>query len=201
MALKNLAISTVATAPSPATSGTSLVVASGHGARFPSVPFQATIWPAGTNPDPSNAEIVTVTAVSTDTLTITRAQESTSARTVVVGDQIAATITAAMFEPLQQSWAALSGTSPALTFGAVKQNLTLTTSGNTTFSASGYAQGYEIELYLTEGNAVLRTLAFPSWTWLEGAPASIAASKSMRITLKCTGATAASVFATYAVQL
>ncbi|MBA2741121.1 MAG: hypothetical protein H0U46_03820, partial [Actinobacteria bacterium] len=35
-----------------------------------------------------------VTAISTDTLTITRAQEGTSARTVVVGDQIAATITA-----------------------------------------------------------------------------------------------------------
>jgi hypothetical protein len=36
---------------------------------------------------------VRVTAISTDTLTITRAQESSSARTIVVGDQIAATIT------------------------------------------------------------------------------------------------------------
>lgn len=90
---KNLAVSTVATAPSPASSGTSLVVASGHGTRFPSVPFNATIWPTASQPDPSNAEIVRVTAISTDTLTITRAQEGTSARTVVVGDQIAATIT------------------------------------------------------------------------------------------------------------
>lgn len=91
---KNLAYSTVATAPSPASSGTSLVVASGHGTRFPAVPFNATIWPTASIPDPSNAEIVRVTAISTDTLTITRAQESTSARTVIVGDQIAATITA-----------------------------------------------------------------------------------------------------------
>lgn len=90
----NLAYSTVATAPSPATSGTSLVVASGEGARFPAVPFNATIWPTGTIPTPANAEIVRVTNISTDTLTITRTQESTSARTVVVGDQIAATITA-----------------------------------------------------------------------------------------------------------
>lgn len=91
---KNFAYSTVATAPSPASSGTSLVVASGEGTRFPAVPFNATIWPASSTPTPSNAEVVRVTARSTDTLTITRAQESSSARTVVVGDQIAATITA-----------------------------------------------------------------------------------------------------------
>lgn len=91
---KNLAVSLVATAPSPATSGTSLVVTTGQGARFPAVPFNATIWPTASQPDPSNAEIVRVTARSTDTLTITRAQEGTVARTVIVGDQIAATITA-----------------------------------------------------------------------------------------------------------
>lgn len=91
---KNLAVSTVATAPSPATSGTSLVVAAGEGGRFPTPPFNATVWPAGVLPDPLNAEIVRVTGVSTDTLTITRAQESTSARSVLVGDLIAATITA-----------------------------------------------------------------------------------------------------------
>jgi len=91
---KNLAVATVATAPSPATSGTSLVVTSGQGARFPAVPFNATIWPAWNAPDPANAEIVRVTARSTDTLTIARAQESTTARTVVVGDLISAGITA-----------------------------------------------------------------------------------------------------------
>lgn len=90
---KNFAYSTVATAPSPATSGTSLVVASGEGARFPTASFKAVIWPAGVQPLSSNAEIVNVTAVSTDTLTITRAQESSSARTVIVGDQIAAILT------------------------------------------------------------------------------------------------------------
>lgn len=90
---KNFAISTVATAPSPATSGTSLVVAAGEGARFPTVPFNAVIWPTGFNPTATNAEIVRVTARSTDTLTITRTQESTSARTVIVGDQIGALLT------------------------------------------------------------------------------------------------------------
>jgi hypothetical protein len=91
---KNFAYSTVLTAPSPATSGTSLVVQTGDGSKFPTPPFNATVWPANKQPLSSNAEIVRVTAVSTDTLTIARAQESTTARTIVAGDQIAATVTA-----------------------------------------------------------------------------------------------------------
>lgn len=90
----NFAYSLVATAPSPATNGTSLVVTSAEGALFPAVPFNAVICPAGTAPTSANAEVVRVTARSTDTLTITRAQESSSARTVVVGDQIFAAVTA-----------------------------------------------------------------------------------------------------------
>lgn len=89
----NFAYSTVATAPSPAATGTSLVVASGDGALFPAVPFNATVWPTGEQPTATNAEIVRVTAVSTDTFTITREQENTRSRTIVVGDQIAAAIT------------------------------------------------------------------------------------------------------------
>lgn len=87
-AVANFAYSTVATAPSPATSGTSLVVGTGEGARFPATPFNAVIWPTGTQALSSNAEIVRVSLVSTDTLTIARAQEGSSARTIVVGDQI-----------------------------------------------------------------------------------------------------------------
>lgn len=90
---KNFAYSLVATAPSPATTGTSLVVTAAQGALFPEVPFNATIWPTAVQPISTNAEIVRVTAISTDTLTIVRNQEGTSARTVIVGDQIAATIT------------------------------------------------------------------------------------------------------------
>src|SRR3972149_387067 len=91
---KNFSYSTVVTAPSPADSGTSLVVTASEGALFPTVPFNATVWPTGVQPLTTNAEIVRVTAISTDTFTITRAQESSTARSIVVGDQIAATITA-----------------------------------------------------------------------------------------------------------
>lgn len=93
MSKKNFTISTVATAPSPATSGTSLVVASGDGSLF-AVNEPAIIFPVNNQPLVANAEIVMVTDVTTDTLTITRTQESTSARTIVEGDIIIQGITA-----------------------------------------------------------------------------------------------------------
>ena len=91
---KNFAESTVATAPSPPASGTSLVVASGGGAKYPTPPFNADVWPDGQQPTTANAEVVRVTAISTDTLTIVRAQEGSIARSILVGDQIVAPITA-----------------------------------------------------------------------------------------------------------
>jgi hypothetical protein len=87
-AFKDFAWSLVATPPSPASSGTSLVVTAGQGSNFPSVPFIATICPAGSLPTNANAEKVLVTVVSTDTFTITRAYDTSSARTVIAGDQI-----------------------------------------------------------------------------------------------------------------
>jgi microcystin-dependent protein len=106
---KNFATSLVATAPSPATSGTSLVVTGGDGAKFPAAPFNATIWPAGVQPTTTNAEIVRVTGVSTDTFTIVRTQESTSARTVIVGDQISANITAKTLTDAENPLAGVAG--------------------------------------------------------------------------------------------
>ena len=65
------------------TSGaTSAAVVSGKGSRFPAVPFNAVIWNFTDYPDPSDdpdVEVVRVTNRVSDTLTITRAQESTSA--------------------------------------------------------------------------------------------------------------------------
>lgn len=100
----NLAYSTVATAPSPADTGTSLTVASGQGSRFPAVPFNATIWPQGAIATPTNAEIVRVTNVAGDVLTITRHQEGTSARSVIIGDQIANTSTNKTFTDLENTF-------------------------------------------------------------------------------------------------
>jgi hypothetical protein len=82
-ARKNFAISSLATGI--AIDATSLDVASGEGAKFPAPAtdgaFNVVIWDGTYNtPDEdANKEIVRVTARSTDTLTITRAQEGTSA--------------------------------------------------------------------------------------------------------------------------
>lgn len=89
----NFGYSTVAVAPSPANSGTSLTVQTGDGAKFPAVPFNATVWPQGAFPVSTNAEIVRVTNITGDVLTITRTQEGSSARSILVGDQIGNTLT------------------------------------------------------------------------------------------------------------
>jgi hypothetical protein len=70
---------TVTTAPSPSTSGTTVVV--NDVSLFPAAPFMALI---------GGTETVNVTAVNvgTKTLTITRAQEQSSARAVVNGDTV-----------------------------------------------------------------------------------------------------------------
>lgn len=90
--ITNLAVSAVVTAPSPATSGTTIVITTGHGSRFPDPStdgaFNLIVSPASGMPDPSNTEIVRCTARSGDTLTVTRAQEGTTARTIVAGDYV-----------------------------------------------------------------------------------------------------------------
>lgn len=93
---KNFAHGTVVTAPSPATSGTSIVLSSGDGALMPAVPFNAVIAPSTPQePNVLNSEVVRVTARpgAADTFTIARAQEGSTARTVIAGDRLYAGIT------------------------------------------------------------------------------------------------------------
>lgn len=80
-------------ASSVSTSATSITVASGQGARFPSLSsgeyFYATLIDTS-----NNLEIVKVTGRSTDVLTATRAQEGTTARAFASGDRIELRVTA-----------------------------------------------------------------------------------------------------------
>lgn len=87
--IKNLAVEYIAVAPTPATSGTSLEVSAGKGSFFSDVPFKATIGPEDEIANEDHAEIVLVTAISSDTLTIVRAQNGTSAKPIDVGWVIA----------------------------------------------------------------------------------------------------------------
>jgi hypothetical protein len=61
---------------------TSIVLNTGDGVKIPAPPVNATWWNSTDYPDPSDdpdVEIVRITTVSTDTLTVTRAQEGTTA--------------------------------------------------------------------------------------------------------------------------
>jgi len=111
-AYKNFAVTTVATPPSPATSGTSITLTAGQGSWLPPPPFNATLFPVTQLPTPVNAEIVRVTARAGDTLTITRQQEGTLARSVIAGDLLAATFTAKVITDLTDSSNQSSGTLP-----------------------------------------------------------------------------------------
>ena len=74
-------------------SGTSITLASGQGARFPTLSsgeyFYATLIDTS-----NNLEVVKCTARSTDVLTVTRAQESTTAQAFVIGDRVELRVTA-----------------------------------------------------------------------------------------------------------
>lgn len=93
----NFAYGTVSTPPSPATTGTTLVLQTNEGDSFadPSVDnYNAIVWDGNDNfPTVDNSEIVRVTGKSGDTFTITREQESTTARTIVANDKFIGGIT------------------------------------------------------------------------------------------------------------
>ena len=99
-ALANFAYGTVATPPSPATSGITLTLQTGEGANFPAEPFDLLFWPAGVNPLNSNAELARCTNVTGDTLTFTRAQYGTTAQPVAVGYQVSQPIDAHLLTQL-----------------------------------------------------------------------------------------------------
>ncbi len=93
--LSNNAIGKLASSLSNA--ATSLTLATGEGARFPSL-SAGQFYPATISRSSDGAvEIVKVTARSSDTLTITRAQEGTTALAFVVGDRVELRLTAATF--------------------------------------------------------------------------------------------------------
>jgi len=97
---KNFAISTVAVAPTPATTGTSLTVEAGAGTYFPLPPFNVIAHAVGELPRVTNAEILRVTAKVGDVFTFARTQEGSSVRAIVVGDQIYAGLTEKLIDDL-----------------------------------------------------------------------------------------------------
>jgi len=93
-----------------------------------------------------------------------------------------------------------AGTNPIVLFGSEEDNFEFSPTSNFTFGFGNFVKGKTINLFIT-CDASTRTIAFrETLSWMGGAPTSLAANKRMQIALVCTGNTAASVFATYAVE-
>ncbi len=129
----NFGYSTVATAPSPAISGTSLTLSDASGFPAPGGQgYNVTIWPDGQQALSSNAEIVRVTALVGNVLTIVRAQEGTSARAIVTTDQVAVTVTAKTVTDIEAAIPSTAGLLSAINVsaGATSNNLSALTFSN-----------------------------------------------------------------------
>ena len=104
--VKNNAFGTISAGIS--TSDTTIVLDTGQGARFPTLGSGEYFF--GTLVDTSNnLEIVEVTARSTDSMTVTRAQDNTTARAFAIGDRFELRPTAALFEAIQSESAVADG--------------------------------------------------------------------------------------------
>lgn len=103
--LTNNASSTLAANIS--SSATAIALPSGDGAKFPTL--GAGDWFPATIVDSSaNREIVRVTAIAGDSLTVARGQEDTVGRSFLAGDRIDLRLTAGAVADIQESIAALS---------------------------------------------------------------------------------------------
>lgn len=153
----NLVKGSVAVAPSPADTGTTFEMVNSEASNFPDPATDGEyniLWkPQSTAPTLSNAEIVRVTNKSVGstntTFTVIREQEGTTARSVVVGDDVLLVATAKSFEDIENAL------NSALTSSIVKhEDMSSQIDGsNTSFTtAASFQTG---SLMLVMNNSVL----------------------------------------------
>lgn len=116
----NLASGLVSVAPSSPTAGTSVTIIKDSGATLPATPFNATVAPVATLPTAAVAEIWRVTNVVGNVWTIVRAQEGTTARTVLVGDQVFVGVTAKTLTDIETAITALGTIDAAANVGSLR---------------------------------------------------------------------------------
>lgn len=157
---------------SPGTAGTSFKLTAGTGAYFPAAPFNCTVWPANVIPTQGNAEIVRVTVVTGDTLTVTRAQEGSTAVNVGVGYQFMLSITALDITAIEAQ-ASIAGAAPSLGQIAVGSAASVyapkTMSGDATITSAGVIS------VVSSGGVAFGSAAFTSSSAYDAAGAAAAA--------------------------
>jgi hypothetical protein len=137
---KIFAYGVVAAAPSPSTSGLSLTLQTGQGALMPAPPFNATLKPFGALPVMTDAEIVRVTAITGDVLTIVRAQEGSTAQAAAVGYEFAATITPKTLTDIESSTLQLSGGTMSGVIAMGVNKITGLANGSSATDAAAFGQ-------------------------------------------------------------
>lgn len=189
-------------------SATSITLAAGHGARLPSTfSYNLVWWNVTDYQDPSddpNREIVRCTARSTDTLTVTRAQEGTAASTKNTNDKVykmILSVTKKTIEDIASDIAAvdiLTTKGDLLTFSTVKARLGVGTDSQVLTAASSQTTGLKwatpstvpsaatqaeqetgtsTTTYASPGRQQFHASAAKAWVrlnWVAGAPTVIA---------------------------
>jgi lysophospholipase L1-like esterase len=87
-----------------------------------------------------------------------------------------------------------------IVFSSTNALLTFTLTSNTVFTASGYAAGAQVSLFITGDTNATRTISFPGWTWLEGNLTSATSNKVYRVDITSLGTTATNCIAVYGGQ-
>jgi hypothetical protein len=112
---------------------TSFSVTAGHGAKFPAISggdyFYATLMDSA-----GNLEVVKVTARATDTFTVTRAQESTTARAYAANDIVELRITKAMLDDFKTDTRAGN----AATATALQTGRTIAMTGDVSYTSGSF---------------------------------------------------------------
>ena len=144
----NFGYGVVTVAPIPASSGTTFSMSEAQAAYFPdpaSGEYNIVIWAFGAIPITTNAEIARVTAKASPSggnvqFTITRTQEGSSARAIIVGDQVALAITKKTIKDIEDA--------ATCTFASQETPVGLVNSSNTTYTTAAAFAPNTLDVFL-----------------------------------------------------
>lgn len=167
----NLATAEIASAVGTADTTISVTDASGLPAPGADEYWVGVLY-AGSGGVESGHEIVHVTGISTNTLTVTRGQEGTTAATFAAGDSIELRNTAGTLERIQTTETVHAAASGALdrANGGIQ---TYTLTANETVSVA-INEGQSLKLHLSAGATY--TVTWPTMTWAGGSAPTLTAS-------------------------